>query len=108
VETKLVPDHLMDKSFMPGGNLARYKRGSAEYEMFVAKLPDASTAALLLLDWRKGLADAKLIPSFGGYFGKDGNLPVFVFSKGGWIAGIAGLSEKEMDLRARSLAARLP
>jgi hypothetical protein len=107
VETKVVDKELMGKPFMPGGTLARYKKGKKEFEMFVAKLPTATDAAILLPDWRKALTDSKLMPSFGGYFGMDAGRPVFVFSKGAWIAGIAGLSEKEADTEARILAARL-
>ena len=33
--------------------------------------------------------------------------PVFVFAKGAWIAGVAGLPEKDADLAARTLAAHL-
>src|SRR5271156_3935406 len=53
VETKVVDKELMGKPFMPGGTLARYKKGKQEYEMFVAKLPTAVDAAILLPDWRK-------------------------------------------------------
>ena len=107
VETKVVDKELLGKPFMPGGTLAHYKKGQIEYEIFVAKLASAADAAGLLPDWRKGLTDAKLVPSFGGYFGVDGSRPLFVFTKGPWIAGIAGLPEKEADLQARTLAAQL-
>ncbi|MCC6390554.1 MAG: hypothetical protein IT167_08120 [Bryobacterales bacterium] len=107
VETKLVAKELLGKPFMPGGTLARYRKGAREFDMFVGKLPSPTGAALLLLDWKKALTGAKLIPSFGGYFGMDGKRPVFVFSKGNWIAGVAGLPEKEADLQARGLASRL-
>jgi hypothetical protein len=117
VETKVIDRELMGKSFMPGGTLAHYKKGKQEYDLFVARVADANAAALLLPDWRKALTDAKLIPSFGGYFGTDAGRPVFVFSKGGvshgsggaggWIAGVAGLSEKAADAEARVLAAHL-
>jgi hypothetical protein len=107
VGTKVVDKELMGQTFMPGGTLARYKKGKKEYEMFVAKLPTATDAAILLLDWHKAMADSKLIPSFGGYFGLDAGRPVFVFSKGAWIAGIAGLPQKEADVEARTLASRL-
>jgi len=107
VDTKVVDQNLMGKSFMPGGTVARYKKGKVEYEMFVTKLPTALDAAILLPDWQKALTGSKLIPTFGGYFGDDVGHPVFVFSKGAWIAGVAGLSEKEADLQARTLAAQL-
>lgn len=107
LETKVVDKELMGKPFMPGGTLARYKKGKTDYEMFIAMLPTPQDAAILLPDWRKTLADAKLIPSFGGYFGQDAGRPVFVFAKGAWIAGIAGLAEKQADAQARLLAAEL-
>ncbi len=75
--------------------------------MFVGKMPSPTDAAILLLDWRKALTGARLIPSFGGYYGVDGSRPVFVFAKGSWITGVAGLAEKEADAQARLLAARL-
>ena len=107
VETKVVGKEIMAKPFMPGGTIARYKNGKTEYEMFVAKLPSATDAAILLPDWNKALTGSKLVPSFGGYFGDDGGRPVFVFAKGAWIAGIAGLPEKQADAQARILAAEL-
>jgi hypothetical protein len=107
VETKVIDKELMGKSFMPGGTLAHYKKGTTEYEMFVAKLPTALDAAILLPDWSKALAGAKLIPTFGGYFGQDAGRPVFVFAKGAWIAGSVGLPEKDADLSARTLAGQL-
>lgn len=107
VGTKVIDKELMGKPFMPGGTVALYKKGQTEYEMFAAKLPTATDAAILLPDWRKALTDAKLVPSFGGYFGKDSGRPVFVFTKDAWIAGIAGLGEMQADLQARTLAAQL-
>src|SRR5437870_2607277 len=107
VETKVVDKELLGKPFMPGGTLARYKKGNTEYEMFVAKLPSALDAVILLPDWSKALAGSKLIPSFGSYFGQDAGRPVFVFAKGAWIAGIVGLPEKEADRVARTLAGQL-
>lgn len=103
----VIPKALLGKSFMPGGTLATYKKGAKEYRVFVTKLKDPTTAAILLLDWKKALQGAKLIPSFGGYFGTDGGQPVFVFTKGPWMAGTIGLTEKEADAEARVLATRL-
>jgi hypothetical protein len=107
LDTQVVENQLLGKPFMPGGTLAHYKRGKIEYSMFIAKMPTAQDAAFLLLDWNKALAGSKLIPSFGGYFGQDAGRPVFVFAKGAWIAGVAGLPEKDADLAARTLAAHL-
>jgi len=107
IKSEVVDKELMGKPFMPGGTLAHYKKGKTEYQMFAAKLPTATDAAVILPDWRKALTDAKLVPSFGGYFGKDAGRPVFVFAKGEWIAGIAGLPEKVADAQARTFAAHL-
>jgi hypothetical protein len=92
---------------MPGGTLARYKRGKTAYQMFVARAPSATDAAIKLSDWRKALASPEFIASFGGYFGQDAGVPVFVFAKGEWIAGVVGLSRSEADAASRLLASRL-
>lgn len=107
VNTQVVDNHLLSKPFMPGGTLANYKHGKLEYSMFVAKLPAPQDAAFLLLDWNKALTGSQIVPSFGGYCGQDAGRPVFVFSKGSWIAGVVGLQQKDADLAARSLAAHL-
>ncbi len=107
LDTIVVDNHLLGKPFMPGGTLAQYKKGRAEYEMFVAKLPTATDAAVILPDWKKLLTDPKYEASFGGYYGHDAGRPIFVFTKGPWIAGIAGLPEKDADAEARKLAKAL-
>lgn len=107
VDTKLVEKELMGKPFMPGGTVAHYKKGAQEWDLFLAQMPSGTDAALALPDWRKALTDSKLVPSFGGYYGLDNGRPVFVFSKGSWIAGVAGLPEKAADLEARTLAGRI-
>ena len=108
VDSKVVDDHLLGKAFMPGGTLGHYKKGKTEYEIFVRRLASPLDAAVILPDWNKALAGSKLVPAFGGYFGDDGGRPVFVFAKGPWIAGIAGLHAKQADLEARTLATKLP
>ena len=104
-ETRVVDDHAMGKTFLPGGTVATYRKG--QYEMFLVKMADAQSAAIALLDWKKELVDARLIAAFGGYFGKDAGRPVFVFTKGAWVAGVAGLGEKEADAKARLLASQV-
>jgi hypothetical protein len=107
VDTVVVEKQLLGKSFMPGGTLAQYKKGRTEFEMFVAKMSSPTEAALVLPDWKKALTNAKYVPSFGGYYGHDAGRPIFVFTKGAWIAGVAGLSEKDADVEARKLAKAL-
>jgi len=107
VDSKVVDDHLLGKSFMPGGTVGHYKKGKVEYEIFIRKMENPVEPAVLLPDWNKALTGAKLIAHFGAYFGYDNGRPVFVFAKGSWIAGIAGLPEKDADLEARTLAGKL-
>lgn len=107
VKMELVPAHLLDKPFMPGGNLATYQVGKARYQQFLGKLPDAQAAAFLLLDWRKALKDNHYLPNMGGFFGLDGDQPVYVFTKGAWIAGTVGLPEAKADAAMRQFAVHL-
>jgi len=107
VDSQVVEKELLGKPFMPGGTLAHYKKGKVEYDVFVSQLASPTAAAVLLPDWRSALKDAKFEAAFGGYFGDDAGKPVFVFAKGAWIAGVAGLPEKAADLEARTLAAAL-
>ncbi len=105
--TEVVNTHLLGKAFMPGGTLAHYKKGKRTYDLFLAETPSAQDAAIVLLSWKDGLSGAEFVPSFGGYFGKDGSEPVFVFTKGKWIAGVKGLPQKEADANARVLASKI-
>lgn len=107
LHTEVVNDHLLDQPFMPGGTLAHYKNGKISYDMFVAKLPTPTDSAILLPDWRRALSNVQPVPSFGGLFGMNSGRPVFVFTKGPWILGIAGLSLQEADAQGRLLAARI-
>jgi hypothetical protein len=107
LDTVVVDKELLGKKFMPGGTLAQYKKGKTNYEMFIAKAASATDAAVILPDWQHALTDVKFIASFGGYFGRDAGRPVFVFTKGPWIAGIAGLEQKDADTEARKLAKAL-
>lgn len=104
---KLEPDHLLGKSFLPGGNLAEYQAKKTHYQQFLIKASDAQAAAIMLLDYKNAMADAKYLAHMGGYFGQDNGQPVYVFAKGPWLAGFVGLPEKEADPLAREFAARL-
>ena len=93
--------------FMPGGTIAHYKKGKTEYDLFVAQFPTATDASIALANWEMALQGAKLIPTFGGYFGTDAGRPAFVFPKDTWIAGVLGLPQNDADVQARILASRL-
>lgn len=107
VSTEVVNNHIMSKAFMPGGTIAHYKKGNQEYEMFVAQFPSPTDAAIALANWDGALQGAKLIPTFGGYFGSDNGRPAFVFPKDTWVAGVVGLPQAQADQAARVLASRL-
>jgi hypothetical protein len=108
VKMELIPEHILGKSFLPGGNLATYKKGKSEFQVFLVKGATPDAAALMLLDFRKQMDSPKLIPHFGGYYGSDSAKTVFVFPKNSYLAGIIGLTEKDADAFARTFAARIP
>lgn len=107
VESKVVAEPLYGHDFLPGGNIATYRKGKLQYELFLVRAASPTGAAILLLDYKKALKEPKLIAHFGGYFGQDGARPAFVFTKTKWLCGIIGLPEAEADAVARPFAARL-
>jgi hypothetical protein len=98
---------LMGSPVLPGGNVASYQAGAKTWRLFLVQAKSPEAAAILLLDYKSTLKDPKYVPAFGAYFGTSGETPVFVLQKGVYLAGIAGLSEKEADPIAREFAARL-
>jgi hypothetical protein len=108
VSMKLMPEKMLGRDFLPGGNLAEYqwKRG-ATYRQFLVKAANAQAAAIMLLDFKNSLTDTKYLAHMGGYFGQDHGTPVYVFAKGPWLTGFYGLPEKDADVLARQFAVRL-
>lgn len=107
VSMRLVGDHVLGKDFLPGGNVAEYRRKGKTYQQFLVRAKSPEAAALLLFDFKGHLHDAKFLPHMGGYFGMDGATPVYMFQKASFLAGFAGLAEKDADPLARQFAARL-
>jgi hypothetical protein len=107
VKVELVDANLLGKHYLPGGNLAEYERAGKKFRMFLAVAESPDAAAFLMLDFKNDLADAKYVSHMGGYFGRDGDEPVFVLQKGKYLAGVVGLDEEQADLTARELASRL-
>jgi hypothetical protein len=103
----VVEDHLFAKDYLPGGNIAVYKKGGRTWKQFVIKADNPNQTAILLGRFKDGLKDPKFVAHMGGYFGMDGETPLFVFPKGRWIAGVTGLPETEADTLARQMALRL-
>ena len=104
---EFVSGHLLGKEFMPGGNLGTYRNAKVTYQEFLGKMPDAQSAAFLLLDWKKALTSPQYLAHMGGYFGTDAGRPVYIFTKGPWVAGVLDLPQANADELARELAARL-
>lgn len=107
VSVTLVPDHLLGKGFLPGGNLVEYKKGKKTYQVFLVQTADAQKTAFLLTDWRDSLTKPEYLASMGGYYGTDHGVPVYVFGKGPYLAGWMGLQKDEADVLARQFALRL-
>jgi hypothetical protein len=104
---ELIADHLLGKEYLPGGNIADYDTNVGVYQMFLIKEKDTTKAANLILDWRATHADLQYMPKIGGYYGLDNGTPVYLFSKGLFVAGLVGLNANDADLQARGFAARL-
>ena len=104
---KVIPDHLLGKSALPGGTIGDYDAAGLKYQLFIIETDSAQSAAILLLDLKATLKDSAYIAYMGGYFGTDANGPVYVFAKAKYLAGVVGLSEDRADPIARQLAARL-
>jgi hypothetical protein len=107
VSARVVPDHILDEPKLPGGSLGDYAVGGRKYQLFIVESDNAQNAALTLLDIKGALQNPEYLPNFGGYFGTHGTQPVFVFAKLQYLAGVAGLPQKDAEPIARTLAARL-
>ncbi|MBI1353740.1 MAG: hypothetical protein GC160_05285 [Acidobacteria bacterium] len=104
---ELVEDHALGKDYLPGGNVATYEKDGKSYRLILLVVKDPDTAALLSFEAKSHLEGAKLVPSFGGYFGMDGETPWFLFPKTNHLLGVVGLPQDEADAVAREFAARV-
>jgi hypothetical protein len=104
---RIVPDHLLGKTAMPGGTIGDYEEDGRKYQLFIIETASAQGAAILLLDLKVSLTDPAYIAYMGGYFGMDAGKAVYVFAKLKYLAGVVGLPEDLADPVARQLAARL-
>ncbi len=108
VGMELVDNHVLGKDYLPGGNLAQYDKGGKKYQQFLIRTRDNESAALLAFEIKGKLGDSKFAPNFGGYFGMDGDQPVFLFPRGKHVGGYVGLSQKDAEDDARVFANRVP
>ncbi len=100
-------NHLLGNSALPGGTLGEYENKGKKYQMFIVETATPQDAAILLLDVKNTMKDPAYIASFGGYFGTGSSGDLFVFAKGRYLAGVAGLAQPIADPIARQLAAGL-
>lgn len=107
IKVEIAEEHVLGKAKLPAGNEATYQAKGRQWQLFLIKAKSNEAAALLLFDYQGALADVKFVAHFGGYSGEDGGTPMFLFQKGPYLAGVAGLPEKDADALARLLAARL-
>lgn len=103
----VIEDHILGKDFLPGGNVAEYKKDGKTWKQFLIKADNPGQTAILLGRIKDSLKDPKFVAHMGGYYGMDGETPVFAFPKGRWIAGVTGLPEKDADTLGRQMALRL-
>ena len=104
VKSGVVANHLLDKSYLPGGTIAEYEQG---YQLFAIRESSAQQAAFALLDFKKDLTAPRYLAHMGGFFGMDRDKPFYVFAKGPVIAGIVGLPYERADIVARQFAAKI-
>jgi hypothetical protein len=104
---KVVSNHLLGKTALPGGTIGDYDVDGLKYQLFIIETDSAQDAAILLLDLKATLKDPAYIAYMGGYFGTDSGGQVYVFAKARYLAGVVGLAEDRADPIARQLAARL-
>lgn len=107
INTRVVPDHLLDEPKLPGGTLGDYESKGRKYQLFVIRADSNQAAALLLLDLKNTMNDARFIAHMGGYAGNHNGTPVYAFAKLQFLAGVAGLDDKDADNIARQLAGKL-
>ena len=104
---RVVPDHLLGKSQLPGGTIGDYDEDGRKYQLFIVETPSAQDAAIMLLDLKVSLTDPAYLAWIGGYFGTDAGKPVYVFARLKYLAGVVGLPEDLADPEARILASHL-
>ncbi len=108
IGSSATPAHVLAASLPNGGVQGNYKDAKGAYRLLLVRLPTNDKAAFLLLDVKKLMTDAHYVAHMGGYAGKKDGKPFFVLAKGPFVAAVEGKPEREADMLARVLAARLP
>ncbi|WP_031496826.1 hypothetical protein [Bryobacter aggregatus] len=108
ISVTVVEKPLLGLSYLGGGNLAAYEDGKKQYKLFLIRCRTAQQAGSYIFDIKNQMQDPKFVASYGGYFANTAAGPLFVFAKGSYLAGIAGLSEEEAIETGKEFAARIP
>lgn len=103
-KVEVVPDQLFGKAFLPGGNVASYAKDGKVWQQFAIKAKSPADTAILLGQFKDAMQQPKFVAHMGGYYGTDGARSYFVFPKGNWLAGVAGLPLEESDTIGRQMA----
>ena len=105
----VVAPPILGLSYLGGGNVADYEAGKLKYKLLLIRCRNATQAGSYIFDIKNQMKQPKFVASYGGYFdGATSAGPLFVFAKGSYIGGIAGLSEEEAIQAGKEFAARIP
>lgn len=105
--TSIAAEHVLDKDFLPPGNVAEYSSGGKNYTLFLISAGGEENATMLAFDIKEHLADSAFIADFGGYAGTLDGQPWFIFPKQSAVAGIVGLPQNEAHELGRVFASQL-
>ncbi|MBZ2185464.1 MAG: hypothetical protein K7J46_12195 [Bryobacter sp.] len=105
----VVDKGLLGLPYLGGGNLASYEKGKQEYRLILIRCRSAGQAGNYIFDIKNQMEAPKFVASYGGYYAENTAAgPLFVFAKGSYIGGVAGLSEAEAVEAGKEFAARIP
>ena len=107
ISTQVVPDHILGIQAIPGGSLGDYEDKGKKYEIFIIDADSNQNAAFMMLDVKAQMKDTSYIAYIGGYFGTYQDKPLYVYSKGHYVAGVWGLPRAQADKISIALAANL-
>jgi len=55
LSTTIVGDHILGRSWLPGGTSGHYRKGAKEWDLILVKADSPATAAIWLVDYKKEL-----------------------------------------------------
>ena len=104
VETAVVEGHVLDRDFLPAGNVATYELDGQEFTVFIVSYESSDKAGLAAFDIKGHFTDPKFVAHFGGFHGTEGGEPWFIFPKNKAVGGVVGLPLEDADQFARKFA----